>query len=95
VSSKPWVAILAGGRIVRWLADPPYLDGHQAVAETVLSRLNTDEDGLIALTPIGPFIAADPADPRAVLAALRELDPKLRVSGSAPKMEAAPAGAVS
>lgn len=95
MSSKPWIAILAGGRIVRWFKDPPYVDGDQTIAETVLSRLNTDDDGLIALSPEGPFVAANPADPLAVLAALRELDPKVRVSKNGPTVEAAPAGAVS
>jgi len=87
--------MLTGGRIVRWSDAPPYLDGDQTVAETVLQRLATDEDRLIALTPAGPFIATNPADPLAVLAALREIDPKLRTSKDAPTVEAAPSGAVS
>jgi hypothetical protein len=95
VSSKPWIAILKGGRIVRWSEGPPYVDGDQAIAETVLSRLSTDEDGLIGVTPNGPFVAADPADPLAVAAALREIDPKVRISKSGPVVEAAPSGAVS
>jgi hypothetical protein len=79
--------------MIRWSEDPPYVDGDDTLAPVVLARLKGE--GSIALTPVGPVVDLDPADPLAVLAVLREIDPKLLLSPDAPKAATIPPGAVS
>jgi hypothetical protein len=93
VSSKPWVALLRDGRIVRWSSGRPHIDGDETLTAALLARLSGD--GEIALTPVGPVVDLDPADPRAVMAVLREIDPKAMFSRDAPKVAGLPDGAVS
>lgn len=93
MSYKPWLAMLSDGRLIRWSDKPPHVDGHDALTDEVLLRLKGA--GQIALTPVGPAVDLDPTDPLAVLAVLREIDPKLRVSREGPTTDTLPEGAVS
>jgi hypothetical protein len=81
------------GRLIRWSPEPPHVDGDDTLAPAVLARLKGE--GSIALTPTGPVVDLDPADPLAVLAVLRELDPKVRTSRASPRAGSIPSGAVS
>jgi hypothetical protein len=85
--------MLSDGRLIRWSEDPPYVDGDDMLAPVILERLKGE--GSIALTPVGPVVDLDPADPLAVMAVLREIDPKVMLSPAAPKAAPVPPGAVS
>lgn len=93
MSSKPWLALMSDGRIVRWSDDPPYVDGDDLLTDEVLGRM--EGDGMVGLTPNGPFVPIDAADPLAVLAVLREIDPKVRVGRDAPTTDTLPEDAIS
>lgn len=87
---RPWLAVLDGSDL-SWKPEPPYISGDPGLVALLTTRLAFD--ARIAVTPTGPFIEADVADPRAVLAALAELGGDLVVSDGAPALEV-PRGAV-
>lgn len=71
---------------------PHHLTGDSEVVGAVTAHLA--ERGELAVTPTGPFVPADLAEPLAVLGALVSLGYSFGVSGDFPRLPSVPDGAV-
>lgn len=92
MSSNSWFAVIEG-EVIRWDTLPPYLAVDPLVVNPVRLRLAS---GLpLALSPTGPFLEANMADPLAALAAVQEVYGRdAWTSPDAPTIDGIPADAV-
>jgi hypothetical protein len=80
-----------------WRNAAPHLSGTDTVRRSVIRWLG-ESDGVVAVTPTGPFVRADVGEPLAVLSALFVLRWRglgdFTFSGDPPEIPALPPGAV-
>jgi hypothetical protein len=79
VSSDKWSAQI-GQRELRWTKTLPHLNGDSDLINEIQRELIFRES--IAVTPTGPFLVGDEADPFAVVALIQSLHPDAQFTGA-------------
>lgn len=76
-----------------WTPKGPHLRGTPSIVFAIQAWISAHRSDSIAVTPTGPYLAADPGDPLVVLLALQAVGEPLYIWGDVPGPPSLPPGA--